>query len=706
MNWAVVEPYFKAEVKRQHDFDQLTLARPDGSYANTNAVKPTGTISDREWFMKSIVGELYVSDPLMSRTAHVAKVFVGAPIMSASSPKPVGVIGEAIRVDRVVQVVNGIQHGSGSYAFALNSQGLLIAHPNPTMISTPENPGPNLLQSDNPALAAIAQEMVDRREGIQLIQLDGTLQYVAYVPLGEANWSVALVIPRQAIESALGALNVLAGILGLVLLIAITGVWQYVQAYEQTRLRAAQEALLNRLTTRIRESLDLPTIVQTTVTELSTLLDLKRVLLGAYNPATQTFALVGDSHITGRNDQPIEFQTIAPGDLADSLRCGRTLQLTPVAASDHCPLALTAGSYLAVANPTSDEQMGFLIGLHNGALDPEDQDLLRAVFDQLAIAITQSKLYSQTQEQVDLLNQTLVKLNQAQLQLVQSEKMSSLGQLVAGIAHEINNPVNFIHGNLDHANQYAQELLELLQLYQLHLPHPPARIEALMESMDVAFVINDFPKLLESMQVGTQRIREIVQSLRVFSRLDEAEVKGVNIHEGIDSTLMLLQSRLRAKATQREIQVVKEYGLLPRVECYAGQLNQVFMNVLSNAIEALEESSTTNYRASALNEKQMTKDTQQLAQPTIYIHTEVTHNHHIQIRIADNGPGIPEEVQSRIFDPFFTTKAVGKGTGMGLAISYQVVTERHRGRLHCTSILGQGTEFVIEIPIQQPEHSN
>ncbi|MBM0742557.1 HAMP domain-containing histidine kinase [Phormidium sp. CLA17] len=298
--------------------------------------------------------------------------------------------------------------------------------------------------------------------------------------------------------------------------------------------------------------------------------------------------------------------------------------------------------------------------------------------------------------------------------------MSSLGQLVAGIAHEINNPVNFIHGNIIHANQYAQELLNLLQLYQSHMPHPPTAIEDLVEAIDMDFVSEDFPKLLESMQVGTERIREIVQSLRIFSRLDEAGVKGVDIHEGIDSTLMILQSRLKSKSTQREIQVVKKYGSLPTVECYAGQLNQVFMNLLSNAIDALEERLEDNRheafgdrsvelrsdeRGYGLKENNLLP-TPDSHLPTIYIHTELANDHHIKIRIADNGAGISKAVQSRIFDPFFTTKSVGKGTGMGLAISYQIVTEQHNGRLNCTSTPGQGTEFVIEIPIQQAEYLN
>ncbi len=293
------------------------------------------------------------------------------------------------------------------------------------------------------------------------------------------------------------------------------------------------------------------------------------------------------------------------------------------------------------------------------------------------------------------LEHTLTDLKRTQTQLIQAEKMSSLGQLVAGVAHEINNPVNFIHGNLTHVREYAQALLRLLQLYEQHYPKPAPAIQAEAEAVDLEFLQADLLKTLDSMKMGTDRIRQMVLSLRNFSRMDEAEVKGVDIHEGIDCTLMLLQSRLQAKAKQRAIQVVKAYGPLPTVSCYAGQLNQVFMNLLSNAIDALE--ATEVPEATPLTTEEPHR------QPTLYIHTAVADEHHIQIRIADNGVGMPAAVQSRIFDPFFTTKAVGKGTGMGLAISYQIVTERHQGHLHCTSTPGQGTEFVIEIPLQQPE---
>ncbi len=287
------------------------------------------------------------------------------------------------------------------------------------------------------------------------------------------------------------------------------------------------------------------------------------------------------------------------------------------------------------------------------------------------------------------LEQTLQELRHAQTQLVQSEKMSSLGQLVAGVTHEINNPVNFIHGNIHHASQYTQDLLALLQVYQEHYPVPTAAIETVIEDMDLDFLRDDLPKLLVSMKVGADRIREIVQSLRSFSRLDEAEVKDVDIHEGIDSTLMILHNRLKSKADYPDIQVVKEYGDLPKIECYAGQLNQVFMNILSNAIDAIDEQNQQRSPAAIA------------AEPSkITIRTKMLGDH-VSIQIADNGSGMSEQVQKRLFDPFFTTKAVGKGTGMGMSISHQVITERHKGTFMCFSSPGQGAEFVIEIPVRQ-----
>lgn len=277
-------------------------------------------------------------------------------------------------------------------------------------------------------------------------------------------------------------------------------------------------------------------------------------------------------------------------------------------------------------------------------------------------------------------------------QLVQSEKMSSLGQLVAGVAHEINNPVSFISGNINYANQYVQDLLRLLQLYQQNYPHPVAEIQKEIEAIDSDFIMVDLPNLLTSMTVGAKRIKEIVLSLRNFSRLDEAEMKAVNIHEGIDSTLMILEHRFKAKSNYLGIEVIKEYGDLPLVECYAGQLNQVLMNLLVNAIDALEEA-VENAEWGA-GEKAPTI-------PQIRINTNLTKDNQLVIRIIDNGFGIPEDIQQHLFEPFFTTKPVGKGTGLGLSISYQIITQKHQGKLQCVSALGKGTEFVIVIPLKQ-----
>lgn len=292
---------------------------------------------------------------------------------------------------------------------------------------------------------------------------------------------------------------------------------------------------------------------------------------------------------------------------------------------------------------------------------------------------------AQLRKQTVQLEQTLRELQKAQSQLVQSEKMSSLGQLVAGVAHEINNPVSCIYGNLPHADRYIQDLLGLLLLYIKHYPQPNAEIQAQAEEIDLEFAIEDLPKVMDAMQQGAERIREIVSSLRNFSRLDEGLLQPVDIHEGIDSTLLILQHRLKAKGCFPGIQVIKEYGNLPLVECYSGLLNQVFMNVLGNAIDALEMENREN---------------NQFLTPTIWIRTEVVDNYAI-VKIADNGPGMTEDVRQRLLEPFFTTKPLGKGTGLGLSISCQIVEEKHKGKLKCISALGEGSEFAIEIPLKQ-----
>ncbi|WP_414577636.1 sensor histidine kinase [Anabaena sp. CCY 9402-a] len=288
------------------------------------------------------------------------------------------------------------------------------------------------------------------------------------------------------------------------------------------------------------------------------------------------------------------------------------------------------------------------------------------------------------------LTQTLQRLQQAQIQLIQTEKMSSLGEMVAGIAHEINNPITFVKCNIDYVKEYSSNILKLIHNYQLYYPQPPDHIQSQIKEMDLEFVQEDFIKILKSIEIGTDRVEKIVKSLRNFSRLDEAEIKAVDIDEGIDGTLMILSHRLKAMDKNPEISIIKEYALLPLVECYPGLLNQVFMNILANAIDALHEYNL-----------QRTSDEIKNNPSAIRICTYQLNESWIQIRIIDNGIGIPENIRDKLFDPFFTTKPVGQGTGLGLSISYQIIVEKHSGKLYCNSNQPKGIEFVIEIPIVQ-----
>jgi signal transduction histidine kinase len=407
---------------------------------------------------------------------------------------------------------------------------------------------------------------------------------------------------------------------------------------------------------------------------------------------------------------------------------------TPINDSQHLPLSIinyvaNMQEYLLISDATNDQDFandsyiiqhqsksilcnpilnkGQLIGilyLENnltvGAFTIDRLRILNLLSSQAAISLENAQLYSNLEEKVTQrtqelnennlhLEQTLHELKATQSQLIQTEKMSSLGQMVAGIAHEINNPVNFIYANIEHASNYIESIINLLNIYQQEYPCPSATIEKYKQDNDFDFVIQDLPRILDSMMVGSERIRKIILSLRNFSRLDESAIKSVDIHEGIDSTLMILETRFQEKLGYSSNVIIKKYGDIPLVQCYASQMNQVFMNIISNAIDVLKQ------RQENLSTTELKNNPSQ-----IIIRTKIINNNWVQVSIKDNGMGINPEIKQRIFDPFFTTKPVGEGTGLGLSISYQIVVEKHGGVLDCISAPGKGTEFIIEIPIK------
>jgi PAS domain S-box-containing protein len=496
------------------------------------------------------------------------------------------------------------------------------------------------------------------------------------------------------------------------------------RTWARSELLSRRESLLFRLAGQIRNSLDLDTILGIAVNEIRSLLQIDRchflwcwphpekpsltVTHEACHPDLPTF--LGDypsEKVTNLARKILNLETIRVDNISNETN------LDDQTRSLLNSFGIT--SQLLIPLQTHSGQLGAVVCSHCNGTRPwsnSEVELLKAVVDQLAIAIDQAELFAQTraaafaaQSQAQQLSHALQNLKQTEAQLVHTEKMSSLGQMVAGIAHEINNPVNFIYGNLDHANGYISDLLGLLALYQQYYPTPASEIIEEAEKIDLEFLKEDLPKLLASMQVGTERIRQIVLSLRNFSRLDEAEKKPVNIHEGIDNTLLILQSRLKGGQGKPEIQVIKEYGKLPSIECYAGQLNQVFMNIISNAIDALDnvpEPRKITIRTSVIKNNLESNFLE--SEDTLLSNAsspEATDDNFqlVVVSIADNGPGMTEAVRKRLFDPFFTTKPVGKGTGLGLSISYQIVAEKHGGQLKCNSVPGKGAEFVLEIPV-------
>ncbi|MGB7426628.1 MAG: ATP-binding protein, partial [Microcoleaceae cyanobacterium] len=315
-----------------------------------------------------------------------------------------------------------------------------------------------------------------------------------------------------------------------------------------------------------------------------------------------------------------------------------------------------------------------------GAFTPERIEVLKLLCSQAAISLENAKLYQKSQDYAKQLEQSLKDLQEAQVQLVQSEKMSALGEMMAGIAHEINNPVGFIGGNITHAEEYLSDLIEHLNLSKKYCLEYYPEIAEHAEEIDLDYLLEDLPELISSMKTGVERIRNISTSMRTFSRSDTIQKVEFNLHEGIDSTLLILKHRLKANDKRSEINVIKNYSDLPQIWGFPGQLNQVFMNLIANAIDVFDE-------------------TQNIENPQIMITTELTEDKkQVLIKIKDNGLGMTDEVQQKIFEHLFTTKAVGKGTGLGLSISRQIVEDKHGGSLKCYSQLGKGTEFIITIP--------
>ncbi len=475
-------------------------------------------------------------------------------------------------------------------------------------------------------------------------------------------------------------------------------------------LLSRREALLFELASQIRNSLELNDILETAVQEIKSLLQIDSChFLWCLPPQLPpTIAVSHEAHHPNLPSLLGDYTSEQVIFLIEKVRNLETVKINNVATTlkldeSQKELLINNGinSVLLLPLHTQLGQMGAVVCSH--CYQPREWsisevELLQAVVSQLAIAINQADLYAQmritalqAQAQAKQLEGALNGLRNTQAQLIQSEKMSSLGQMVAGIAHEINNPVNFITGNITHATNYLQDLLGLINLYQKHYPEPVSEVQEETDLIELEFLAEDLPRVLESMKIGAERISQIVLSLRNFSRLDESFVKEVDIHEGIDNTLLILQHRLTIFEGKAKIKIHKEYGQLPKVQCYAGQLNQVFMNILSNAIDAFEMMEP--------NQENISPDGQPDFQPQIRICTEVLENKRVVIRLIDNGPGMTNAVKKQLFDPFFTTKPVGKGTGLGLAICYEIVVQKHKGVLKCLSEPGSGAEFWIEIPI-------
>ncbi len=476
-----------------------------------------------------------------------------------------------------------------------------------------------------------------------------------------------------------------------------------VEAKAQEKSLLRQKALL-KIANKIRQSLDFATVCQVATTEVRQVLTADRVTIYRFNPDWSgdfLFESVGEGWTPLVGVSPTIEDTHLMDNQGGRYARNETFAIPDIYTAGHsdCHVVLLeqfqARAY-AIAPIFQEQRLwGLLTAFQNSAprlWESNEVQLLAQIGEQLGIALQQAEAMEKAQAQTAELDQLLQELQQSQIQQIQNEKMASLGELVAGIAHEINNPINFIYGNLDHISEYVQKILSLIRLYQQRYPQPGEEIQQQAKDLDINFIIQDLPRIMASVGVGADRIRQIVLSLRNFSRLDESEFKTVDIHEGIKSTLLILGHRLQSAGNQRGIEVIASYGNIPLVECYPSQLNQVFMNLLSNAIDSL--------KVAISNGKFNIRNQIDRQPPRIWISTRLTKQNQVEIRIRDNGVGISEETKAKIFDHFFSNLESHQRTGLGLAITLQIITGKHQGTMKVNSKIDQGAEFIIYLPLK------